>query len=53
MESESETEGAAPASGSVADETAGILALFSLCTAAASVRVTCASKLQLLRLAMN
>jgi len=41
VESESETEGAAPASGSVADETAGIFALLPLCTAAASVCITC------------
>jgi hypothetical protein len=47
VESESETEGAAPASGSVADETAGMFALFPLCTAAASVCITCASKLRL------
>jgi len=45
VESESETEGAAPASGSVADKTAGILSLFPLCTAAASVCTTCTSKL--------
>ena len=45
VESESEAEGAAPASGSVADETAGTIALFPLCTAAASVCTPCTSKL--------
>jgi hypothetical protein len=53
VESESETEGAAPASGSVADETAGILALFALRTAAASVLTTCTNKLCLQSHTMN
>ncbi len=46
VESESETETAAPASGSVADETAG---MFPLPTAVACVCITCVSKLCIYR----
>lgn len=53
VDSDSETEAAAPASGSVADETAGILALFPCCTTAANVCITCRSKLCLYSHTMN